>query len=281
MAEFDHGVKLLAQTSGRQLARVAGVICREWTPLESTVQVTAERLADRVFRARRGRRRFVVYLEFYTVWDRAALWDLLLKSSMLSNRERLPTMTLVFILRPRGYRRQRGQFRLTVGAEPTQALWFKEVPLWETEPEPWWEQAPGLMTLYPLCRHGQRPRQAVQHAAQVIEERVTDRLERADNLCILNIFGGLAYPHLDIRAIIGREKMKESRFYRDVRAEGELLAKRAALTDAVQIRFGDTALAEFAAAIDALEDSAELTRLYRLAIGCNRLDEFRSAWSAR
>jgi hypothetical protein len=49
MAEFDHGVKKIAQTTGRQLARVAGVRCRAWQTLESTLQITTELLADRVF----------------------------------------------------------------------------------------------------------------------------------------------------------------------------------------------------------------------------------------
>lgn len=289
MAEFDHGVKFLAQTTGRQLARLAGVECQEWTAIESTVQVTAERLADRVFRARRGRHRFVVYLEFFTSWDRSAPWDMLLKSAMLSNRERLPTVTLVFILRPRGYRPQQGQFRLAVGNEPTQQFWFHEVPLWLQVPESWWEQEPGLMMLYPLCRHGRRSREAVRHAARIIEERVAERVQLADSLFILNIFGGLAYPNLDVRAIIGREKMKESRFYRDILAEGreegreigllegEVKAKRADLLDLLKIRFSESFATEVSPTINAITDSAEFTPLFHLAIRCSRIAKFRAA----
>src|SRR5262249_25092956 len=77
VAEFDHGIKIIASTTGRQLARVAGVPCQRLEPLESTLQATTEMLADRVFLARRGRERFVVYFEFYTYWDRNAPWDLL------------------------------------------------------------------------------------------------------------------------------------------------------------------------------------------------------------
>ncbi len=66
MAEFDHGIKIIATTTGLQLAQIAGVQCQRLEPLESTLQATTELLADRVFRGQQGRERFVVYFEFYT-----------------------------------------------------------------------------------------------------------------------------------------------------------------------------------------------------------------------
>jgi hypothetical protein len=137
MAEFDHGIKIIAETTGRQLARLAGVECRRWEPLESTLQVTTEFLANRVFRAHRGRDRFVVYFEFYTTWDRDAPWQMLAKSGVLSQRERLPTLCVAVVLQRRGFRSAGGQLRLEVGGEPTQQLWFKEVCLWRLAPGPW------------------------------------------------------------------------------------------------------------------------------------------------
>jgi hypothetical protein len=130
MADFDRGFKEVARTAGPHLARLAGVECERWEPIVSELQL-AERLADRAFRARRGRERFVVYFEAYTYWDRHAPWNLLAKTGLLSERERLPTRVLLFILQRRGYRPQNGQFRLELGGEPTQQLWFREVPLWE------------------------------------------------------------------------------------------------------------------------------------------------------
>src|SRR5437016_5824109 len=41
------------------------------------------------------------------------------------------------VLTRRGCRPQNGTFRLTVGGESAQQLWFREVPLWEQEPQPW------------------------------------------------------------------------------------------------------------------------------------------------
>src|SRR5205823_864888 len=99
-----------------------------------------ELLADRVFRARRGRERFVVYFEFYTCWNRQAPGDMLAKSGLLSQRERLPTVCLAFVLLPRGFRSQGGQLRLEAANGPTQHLWFREVCLWEVEPQDWWDK---------------------------------------------------------------------------------------------------------------------------------------------
>src|SRR5262249_34170010 len=87
-----------------------------------------------------------------------APWDLLAKSGLLSQRLRLPTVCLVFVLLPRGFRSQGGPWRLEAAGAPTQQLWFREVPLWELEPEEWWERVPGLMALYPSAGTGERRR---------------------------------------------------------------------------------------------------------------------------
>lgn len=96
-------------------------------------------------------------------------------------------------------------------------------------------------------------------------------------MCILNLFGELAYPQLDVRAIIGREKMRESRFYREVIEEGKVLARREALLETLQERFGTAVRDELEPAVNAIEDTAELSHLQRLAVGCSRLEEFRAA----
>src|SRR5580698_916748 len=113
MAELDHGFKIIARESGRALARVGGLSCPKWKPSESTLQATTERLADRVFEASQGSERFIVYFEFVTKWDESVPWSILGKSGMLAERERLPVVSLVFILRPGGYSPQNGTMRLT------------------------------------------------------------------------------------------------------------------------------------------------------------------------
>jgi hypothetical protein len=128
--DFDAGFKIVARHAGRELARLAGFDCDAWEPLTGEVQAT-ERLADRVFKARYGGERCVVYMEAYTRWRAAAPWNLLAKSGLLSERERLPTLALVFILLPRGYRSQSGEFRLKLRGETTQQLRYHEVCLVE------------------------------------------------------------------------------------------------------------------------------------------------------
>ncbi len=187
MPDFDRGFKAVTHDAARQLARLAGLSCTGWRSVVSEMQLS-ERFADRAFRVRRGREEFVVYFEAYTTWDDNARWNILAKSGLLSERERIPTKCLVFILQPDGYRPQGGEFRLTVGGRTTQLLTFEEVLVWQKVPEPWWEESPGLMALYPLTRHPEAPGEAVRHAADVIERGVTDSGRRAELLTVLGVF---------------------------------------------------------------------------------------------
>jgi hypothetical protein len=273
MAEFDHGIKRITDTSARELARAAGVRCQRLTPLEGTLPATTELLADRAFRATRGRERFVVYFEFYTVWDRHARWDMLAKSGLLSQRLRLPTVCLAFILRRRGFQSSEGQFRLEAAGGPTQQLWFREVCLWRLEPESWWETVPGLMALYPLCRHESPPVEAIRHAAAAIERGAADAPALADDLALLSIFGELAFPQLDVGGIIGRDKMKGSKLIRSFVAE----AQREDVAEALRIRFGEEVGSEILPLLERIEDAERLRALHALAIRCASLDEFRAA----
>jgi hypothetical protein len=187
-------------------------------PLEGTLPATTELLADRAFRANQGRQRFVVYFEFYTRWHRQAPWDMLAKSALLSQRLRLPTVCLAFVLTPRGFRSQGGQLRLEAAGTPTQQLWFREVCLWELEPQAWWEGVPGLMALYPLCRHRRTPPDAIRHAAEAIG-RAADASQRADNLALLKIFGELAFPQLEVAEMIRSDDLKGTKTVRRFMAE--------------------------------------------------------------
>ena len=116
MPDYDAGFKIVAHAAGQQLAELAGIRCHEWEPIPGEVHAT-ERLADRAFRARTGRERFVVYMEAYTRWQVAAPWSVLAKSGLLSERERVPTISLVYVLLPPGYRPQGGTLKLGVGSQ--------------------------------------------------------------------------------------------------------------------------------------------------------------------
>ena len=277
MPESDHGFKIIARSAGRSLARVAGLDCLTWEPVESTLQTTTERLADRVFRTGRGRNRYLVYMEFYTYWDRHAPWNLLAKTGLLSETERLPVVPLVFVLKPRGYRSQNGTVQLSANGQPAQQLWFHEVPLWELTPEPWWDMVSGLMALYPLCHHGERPKQAMRHAVQAIEALEPTPIARADMLTYLGIFGKLAYPNLDIIRMIGREKMKESKFFDDVkmmvREEERVNAHHEALIEVVESRFGSPTAQRLTSSVVRVEDANRLRQLLRIAIQCHSVAE--------
>lgn len=119
MPDYDASFKIVARTSGRELAQLAGIACRRWQRIGGEVQAT-ERLADRAFLAQGDRERFVVYMEAYTRWDASVPWSVLAKAGLLSERERLPTQSVAYVLLPKGYQPQEGTFRLAVNDEPTQ-----------------------------------------------------------------------------------------------------------------------------------------------------------------
>jgi hypothetical protein len=234
-------------------------------------------LTDRAFRANHGRQRFVLYFEFYTHWDSDAPWDMLAKSGFLSHREHLPTVCLAFVLRRRGFRSAGGQLRLEAVGGPTQQLWFREVRLWELKPDPWWESVPGLMVLYPLCRHEASPGEAIRHSATAIEELSLPSGEQEQWLSWLNIFGGLLLPRQEVARIIGSEKMKESSVYRGILGEGE----RTAILEILRTRFGSPLPDDLVEQLNRLEEPAQLEPLIRLAVQCSGLDEFKSRLSPR
>jgi hypothetical protein len=279
MPIYDSGFKIVAHHAGRQLAHVGRVVVDAWQPLASEVQTT-ERLADRAFRARRGRERFVVYMEAYTAWTNTAPWSLLAKSGLLAERERLPVCSLVYILRPQRYRPQGGRFRLQIGRRPMQQVWFREICLWKQAPQDWWAEAPALMALYPLCRQALPAPEALAFAAAAISRGETDCVVRADLLTTLAIFGKLAYPRLDVLGLIGREQMRESKIYEEIKDEGRSDAMRVSVLEALEIKFGADARAEFASLLQEVRDSNRLTVLLRLALRANDLSEFRDRFEA-
>lgn len=277
MGSLDHGFKIVAQASPTGLARLGGLPRAILKPVESTVQTTTERLADRAFLVRHKREPFVLYMEFVASWKEAVLWSILEKSGTLAKRERLPVMSLVFVLRPKGYRNQNGTMRLSALGQPTQQVWFRDVCLWEIEPEDWWDEEPGLMAIYPLCRHQKSGQESIQHSAGQIEAHERDSAKRADLLTTLGIFGRLAYPGLDALSLIGREKMRESKAYLEILEEGEINRARRDLLGIIAKRFGTQARNSSRAAVNAIDDGERLFNLLLLASTAESIDEIKHA----
>jgi hypothetical protein len=71
--------------------------------------------------------------------------------------------------------------------------------------------------------------------------------------------------------------MKENPFIQQIKAEGRKEALRESALFALENRFGAQAAGEVADAVNALEDLAQLDRLFRLAVTCQGIDEFRAA----
>jgi len=166
---------------------------------------------------------------------------------------------------------------MQVEGKTTQQVWFQEICFWKEQPEAWWEDAPGLMALYPLCRHRMTPQAAVAHAAQSIAGRVADSVTRADLLVTLAIFGRLRLPQAQVLDLIGRQQMIESPMYQEIMQEGRMDTKREDIREILAARFGPEAATEFVAPLRGIGDLSRLSDLFRLALGCRRLTEFRKA----
>jgi hypothetical protein len=284
MAEFDHGTKRIAEASGQKLARIAGVDCVTWEPLESTLPITVELLADRAFLSSNPDERFVVYFEFFTTWDTGAFWDILAKSSLLSRREKLPTVCVVVVLQPEGApATKKGRIQHEVAKKVVQFVALEVVYLWEEKPEPWWDTEPGLMALYPLCHHEEEPEAAIRHAATAIEQNASDVLERRDFLTFLGIYSKLKYPLVSAIDIIGREKMRESAFAQEWveegREEGSLRTLRASILRVLRSRKKLAESDEFYSALELVKEKDRLDHLLDVAATCATVDEFRAALS--
>jgi hypothetical protein len=274
MTDYDGGFKIVARLAGQGLSRMGGVSTQGWQAIGDTVQST-ERLADRAFRAQNGDRRFIVSVEAYTRWAESAVWSVLAKSGLLSERERLPTRSLIFILLPQGYQPQNGQFRLEAEeGQPTQQIWFREVCLWQEQVEPWWEHYPGMLALTPLCRHECSLPDAIARAAAAIKRREMDSLRRADLLTTLGIFGRLKDRTLDVLSIIGREQMRDSVPFQ----KGERIQARKSVLLVLRLRFGDETVTEFEAVVNRMENLEQLEALHKLAVQSRRVSQFRKAF---
>jgi predicted transposase YdaD len=111
-----------------------------------------------------------------------------------------------------------------------------------------------------------------------IKRREMDALRRADLLTTLGIFGRLKDRTLDVLSIIGREQMRESPFYQQLVEEGEQVRARKDVLQALQLRFGDDAVAEFEALVNRLDNLDQLSGLHKLAIQSRRLSQFRKGF---
>jgi hypothetical protein len=275
MPAYDSGFKIAARASGRELAEAAGLSCMRWRPIVSEVQVP-ERFADRAFRATYQGERCVVYFEAYTHWRKNALWNVQAKAGMLSEREKLPTVAVLYILRRRGYEDLDGEFHLKVGDRATQKLWYLPVPVWRLAPADWWEASPGLMALYPLTQHGRPPLEAVGYAAAAIRGTVPDPGLQADLLTTLAYFGTMAYPGVNIFRFIGSDLMRESKLFRQLFSEERQELRREAVANVLETRFGTEAAQTLSPLLEEITDETHLIRLLRLAAECVSPEEFQA-----
>lgn len=268
VADLAAGFKIIASSSGQALTQLAGLVCQNWSPLPAD--------DGTAFRVTSGEDVFIVHMEAFTRWDERALWKMLARTGELSERERMPTLCILFALLPAGYEPQGGQFRLSVGGNPTQALWFREVRLWELAPEPWWDMFPGIMALYPLSRHQLAAEQALTAAAERIRKHEKDPRTRASLNTLLALLTKMRYPDVDVLDIIGRERMQDSPLYQELLAEGSALQCRENIAQVVQLRFGDREARQCKKLLAGINDIDRLKDLHRQAVVTRRFEQFKA-----
>ena len=69
--------------------------------------------------------------------------------------------------------------------------------------------------------------------------------------------------------------MRESKFFEEVMAEGRIEKGREVVLEALHVRYGPEAVAEFKDVLAAVNDDQLLSELLRLAITARRLSELR------
>jgi predicted transposase YdaD len=137
------------------------------------------------------------------------------------------------------------------------------------------------MALYPLCRHDRTPGAALRYAAGAIKATTPDTIMRADLLTTLAIFGRLTYRRLDVVGLIGREHMKESPLYEEIKDEGRVETRQRDILAILKERFGSETATHFAAPVNRIAKLDKLDRLLRLAVHCNTPDEFQKGLRRR
>lgn len=73
--------------------------------------------------------------------------------------------------------------------------------------------------------------------------------------------------------------MKESKFFEEVRAEarveGRIEGQKNDILEALDVKFGPEARTEFTPTLAKITDPDQLARLFRQAIACRRVEDFR------
>jgi len=161
----------------------------------------------------------------------------------------------------------------TVAGREQLTFEFLEVRLWELDPQP--VLAAGETALLPLVPLMGKPSEDVLRRAVALADTVPDEEERADIYTGISVLGGLRYSRGLVRSMIRSEQMSRSVIYDEIVEEGALRARRIDIVAALEERVGSVP-EDLPSRLDSLEDSVELSRLHRLAVRCDTLEEFLS-----
>ena len=123
------------------------------------------------------------------------------------------------------------------------------------------------------------PRDTAAHTTSEVKQQKTVDSRVADALSLLNLFSEMAYPRFNVAAIIGKDKLRESKFARSMRFEGQqegrLEQARAGIIYFLHKRFGLKVLADIESTLAELDSLESLKALLDRAVDCCSLAAFR------
>jgi len=232
---------------------------------------------------------FVLLIEFQTFYRPDMPKRMLAYSWRLHERYKLPVYPVLIVLKEGGGLQD--ELRMEVLGKEIHRFRFVLIPIWEVDAQKVITQRlKGLYPLLPLMKWREKTETVLEKTQSLIVEEIAVEEQRADAYAALALFSAIKYPQDIIRAILRREIMIESPFYREIlregeeigfrkghqigREEGQLEALRNSVLDVLEVRFGSVP-AELEEQMKDVKSARTLQSLLRRAIVVSNLEEFK------
>ena len=168
--------------------------------------------------------RFVLLVEFQTVWESDVPQRTLGYTWRAYERYGLPVYPVVVVFRKSGALRDRLDLR-TLDLEVFRFR-FRVIPVWELDgAEVVAQQWIGLYPLLPLMQwEGKSDEAVLRESQELVLTRIAERERRADAYVALRVLSGIRYPLPLIDRILRRKEiMLESPVYQEILKEGKAM----------------------------------------------------------
>jgi hypothetical protein len=287
---YDRSSKWLIEHHGDSILRLAGIDdVVAWKPLPAEV-VQPRQIPDGLLeverRGRPGPDLFLIEIETYA--DRQIADQIMDDLMLVFQARRVVPEVVLLVLRPKGQVQVVGACEVASPSKQTRitAQW-PVVELWKVPADPMLAlHEPGLVPWIPLMESAQPPEKLLLECRGIIDQQA--RPDEVGNLLVVaQVLAGLRYNDRWLFDIFGGKRaMIESPYLKEIIDEQmalkapELMAKgqaegvRRSIVHILKKRFADVP-ADIVAALQKIDDGAELDRLTDSALACTDLDAFR------